>query len=496
MLEVVARLVLGGVLAGAASRSWRDPASSRAALATFGIDGRGPQAVAWALLIACELGLAAGVIAGSATAAYLAAALMATFAATMVGRDPPRPRRRALRLLRRPLDRRLGRAWPATRCSPPRSRRCRRCPRASCPPTSGSASGWSSRCSPAPGSAVAVLALAREVGMLRLRLGPASALEIAEEGPPLFAEHALIAPLRARPGGELALAVFVSDGCHVCRALEPSIRVLANDPRVAVASFEEVADAAVWAELEIPGQPVRGRARPRGHRAREGHVQQPRSARERARDRRAPPRRARARRGRRCLSPRARIGSAGRSTRSRATPRGAGSSPGPAAALTAVTAGGAGGEGGQARRGRGASTSAATPTPPAPVSTRPGLPRIDAHGYPLSAARRGAGRRPRPPGQRQGRAGRRPRQGAARPRRTAAAAGAADQGLRRDRARYGFEPHVDGSWYRCCGGHVRKLVDCCAHTQQRINGDAALEGYCYRGRKVFCVMYFQTKVPC
>ena len=28
------------------------------------------------------------------------------------------------------------------------------------------------------------------------------------------------------------------------------------------------------------------------------------------------------------------------------------------------------------------------------------------------------------------------------------------------------------------------------------SGDAALTGYCYAGRKVFCVMYFQTKVPC
>jgi hypothetical protein len=59
-----------------------------------------------------------------------------------------------------------------------------------------------------------------------------------------------------------------------------------------------------------------------------------------------------------------------------------------------------------------------------------------------------------------------------------------------------FKPYVDGGWYRCCQGHVRKLVDCCAYKNQRINGDAALEGYCYRGRKVFCVMFFQTKVPC
>ena len=62
--------------------------------------------------------------------------------------------------------------------------------------------------------------------------------------------------------------------------------------------------------------------------------------------------------------------------------------------------------------------------------------------------------------------------------------------------RFGFRTSVDGSWYRCCGGTVRKLVDCCSRSNTRINGDAALEGYCYRGRKVFCVMYFQTRVPC
>jgi hypothetical protein len=61
---------------------------------------------------------------------------------------------------------------------------------------------------------------------------------------------------------------------------------------------------------------------------------------------------------------------------------------------------------------------------------------------------------------------------------------------------YGFETRVDGAWYRCCGGHVRKLVDCCSYSRKRINGDASLTGYCYKGRRVFCVMYFQTKVPC
>ena len=184
MLEVAARLVLGGLLAGASLAKLASPASSRAALATFGIDGRRPQAVAWALLIVCELGLAAGVIAGSATAAYLAAALMATFAATMVGA-----------ILR-------GRAGAPCACFGARStvgwravarnvaarRRVRGAAgaarRATSRPTSGSASGWSLALLACAGLGVAVLALAREVGMLRLRLGPASALEIAEEGPP------------------------------------------------------------------------------------------------------------------------------------------------------------------------------------------------------------------------------------------------------------------------------------------------------------------------
>jgi hypothetical protein len=61
---------------------------------------------------------------------------------------------------------------------------------------------------------------------------------------------------------------------------------------------------------------------------------------------------------------------------------------------------------------------------------------------------------------------------------------------------YGFHARVDGAWYRCCGGRVRKLTDCCGYVRNRINGDGALTGYCFAGRRVFCVMYFQTKVPC
>ena len=60
----------------------------------------------------------------------------------------------------------------------------------------------------------------------------------------------------------------------------------------------------------------------------------------------------------------------------------------------------------------------------------------------------------------------------------------------------GFKAHIDGAWYRCCGGHVRKLVDCCGYKKTRINGDASLPGYCFKGRHVFCVQYYDTNVKC
>jgi hypothetical protein len=105
------------------------------------------------------------------------------------------------------------------------------------------------------GLAVAVLALAREVGMLRLRLGPQGALEIAEEGPPLGAAAGVIEEFDLEPEARLALAVFVSEDCHVCRALEPAVDSVAREPVVAVRSFEEHAQAAAWERLRIPGSP-------------------------------------------------------------------------------------------------------------------------------------------------------------------------------------------------------------------------------------------------
>jgi hypothetical protein len=61
---------------------------------------------------------------------------------------------------------------------------------------------------------------------------------------------------------------------------------------------------------------------------------------------------------------------------------------------------------------------------------------------------------------------------------------------------HGLKLRNDGSWYRCCGGRVRRMMDCCGQTNVRINGDEALVGYCYSGRHVFCVQYYETMMPC
>jgi len=55
---------------------------------------------------------------------------------------------------------------------------------------------------------------------------------------------------------------------------------------------------------------------------------------------------------------------------------------------------------------------------------------------------------------------------------------------------------MQGSWFRCCNGQIRKLTDCCSYSRRRINGDASLTGYCFGGRRVFCVMYYESGLPC
>jgi hypothetical protein len=131
-----------------------------------------------------------------------------------------------------------------------------------------------------------------------------------------------------------------------------------------------------------------------------------------------------------------------------------------------------------------------------PHPTGSALPRIDGHGYPLHGKHGypvdNLGRRINDRGEPIDQQGVPKLDPDGRPLPPAPRSKVCDEVSRR----FGMRTSVDGSWYRCCGGTVRKLVDCCSHSRRRINGDASLEGYCFRGRRVFCVMFFQTKVPC
>jgi methylamine dehydrogenase accessory protein MauD len=83
---------------------------------------------------------------------------------------------------------------------------------------------------------VTVVALARQIGTLHLRLGPRGALELDDEGPPLgarldpqpvadLAGHTITVARR----GEAQLLLFVSPGCGVCEQVLPVANALTHD---------------------------------------------------------------------------------------------------------------------------------------------------------------------------------------------------------------------------------------------------------------------------
>jgi hypothetical protein len=104
---------------------------------------------------------------------------------------------------------------------------------------------------------LAVLALAREVGVLRLGTSTSGrgALEIPEEGPQLGVAQGWAAMVPAYTGALLRLAIFTSEGCPLCRQVEPAVRHVAADPLLAVRIFDEVQDAAIWGQAASPGSP-------------------------------------------------------------------------------------------------------------------------------------------------------------------------------------------------------------------------------------------------
>jgi Methylamine utilisation protein MauE len=251
MVSVAACLVLGLVLVASAVLKLADRQGTQAALATYGI--RSGARVAWGTLGLVETGLGVAVAAGVDAAAYAAAGLMAVFAAVQAlalasgrGGAPcacfgARGRVSGASVARAAV---LAAALAALPALPRRE------------PTTEEwlALGLAVALLGLAALAVVVLALAREVGMLRLSLDPRGALEVAHEGPEVGARSALAERLELAPG-RLGLAVFSSEGCQLCRALAPAVAAFGRDPRVALREFDEVRDADAWAAADVPGSP-------------------------------------------------------------------------------------------------------------------------------------------------------------------------------------------------------------------------------------------------
>ncbi|MFB3738760.1 MAG: hypothetical protein ACE14W_07320 [Candidatus Velamenicoccus archaeovorus] len=107
--------------------------------------------------------------------------------------------------------------------------------------------------------AVVVIALARQVGLLHLRLGPRGALEIDTEGPPLgeapppmTARTADGPPEQLGGPGPLRLVLFSSPTCPICREVAPGIPVAA---RAAGMVPQVLHDPEAERRYAVPGTP-------------------------------------------------------------------------------------------------------------------------------------------------------------------------------------------------------------------------------------------------
>ena len=442
---------MGMVLLGAAAAKAADRTGSVVALAAYGVPGR-LAAPAFATLVAVEAALAAALAAGIDGAPYAAALVLAGFLVAQVvalgqGNEgaPCGCFGAGGRLSRAAAGRT---ALLACACA--------------VLPLLGAGPGLPLVLTAAIAAAVVVLAAGR-------RSAPHGALELAGEGPPLNEPSPLAAWFEDEPEGDVRLAVFTSPGCALCKRIAPAADALARDALV-LRRFDEVEDTDAWAAALVPGAPFAIALGADGVVLAKGTVN---DGRQLASIVDAAHARRHTSEG---TSRRAFLGRAGG---------------------VAATAAGAGMVGAVIRPGDADAyhfcghifTTDGCPHPT-------GLPRIDRRGLPLRAR---DGRQVDDLGRLIDAFGRpvdedglvltdldgRPLPSA--PRTPVCLLTGASHGI---------SVATDGAWYRCCGGRVRKLVDCCSPNRTRINGDRALRGYCYDKRRVYCVMYFQSSVPC
>ncbi len=255
-MSAAVQTLLAIVLLAAAVLKLRERTRSADALATYGIDGPRVRLAALGLIVVAELAIAVALFAGLAWAADAACALFVAFglvsAAALLGGRAGRPcacfgvgsrlnsSTPVQALLAAGLAFALGRHWLGRMPS--------------------SYDRWLTAgvtvCLVAVlVMVVVVLALAREVGVLRLSLASQGALEIPDEGPRLGHQQPWAAALAWTPGALLGLAIFTSEGCPMCRRLEPAVSYVAADPLLAVRIFDEASDAPIWAAAAPPGSP-------------------------------------------------------------------------------------------------------------------------------------------------------------------------------------------------------------------------------------------------
>jgi hypothetical protein len=245
------RFALAAVLLAAAFAKARSGRSGREALRSYGLKRARLRAALWAGAIAAEAGLAIALL-FDAHAALGAAALLAGFAlAQLVAIGRGRAGAPCGCFGNRA---RIG--WPSVARTTLLAAVAAALP--FLPDARPSTDAWlgiglAVALLAVAGLAVALLALARELGELRLAVAPQAALSLDHEGPELGGRVGLIE--RFERHAPLAVAVFTSPGCSLCAALEPSLRLLANDPDVELQRFDEEADADAWHALAVPGSP-------------------------------------------------------------------------------------------------------------------------------------------------------------------------------------------------------------------------------------------------
>jgi hypothetical protein len=255
-VSAAAQTLLASVLIAAALLKLRDGTRSADALATYGLGGARTRSAALGLIVGLELAIAAALLAALAWAPAAACALFFAFALAS-----------AAALL-------AGRAGRPCACFGGGARLNRASPLA--PLLAAAVAfalsrhafgrmpsgydrwltvGLTASLLLVLGLALVVLALARELGVLRLSLASQGALEIADEGPLVGQPQSWAGALAWTPRSAVGLAIFSSEGCPMCRRLAPAVNYVAADPLIAVRVFDEVADATTWAAADIPGSP-------------------------------------------------------------------------------------------------------------------------------------------------------------------------------------------------------------------------------------------------